>query len=393
MLLHLNYNKISVYNSVYVKAIVATKIWFNKYITTIMKNINEEDNHSGYSVNPVVSNAIQLLALSLLLVWCFRILEPFISLLVWAMVLAIALYPLHNMLVKKLRGRNSWSATIITILMVLLIIGPSVWLLMASVNELKELGQAYRAGEISIPPPPDKVKDWPVIGPKANQLWSEASSNLSTLVSEHRDQVKAGLLTLFDLLASTSKGILMFMLAIIISGVLLAYAKPAGELAKSLFIRIAGKYGDNMAEMAEVTVRNVAKGILGIAILQSILAGIGLVIAGVPFAGLWILLCLILAIVQIGILPVSIGVIIYIWGSADTLTATLLTIWMILVGVSDNILKPLMLGKGAPAPMLIVFLGAIGGFMFSGFIGLFTGAIVLSLGYKLFIGWLRGGNA
>ena len=148
-----------------------------------------------------------------------------------------------------------------------------------------------------------------------------------------------------------------------------------------------------MAEMAEVTVRNVAKGILGIAVVQSLLAGVGLVIAGVPFAGLWILLCLILAIVQIGILPVSIGVIIYIWGSADTLTATLLTIWMILVGVSDNILKPIMLGKGAPAPMLIVFLGAIGGFMFSGFIGLFTGAIVLSLGYKLFIGWLKGGNA
>lgn len=355
-----------------------------------MNNVNEENNQSGPSQNPFISNAIQLLALSLLLVWCFRILEPFISLLVWAMVLAIALYPLHRILVKKLRGRNSWSATIITVLMVLIIIGPSVWLLMASVTELKELGQSYRAGEISIPPPPDKVKNWPGIGEKAYELWSDASANLAKLVSEHRDQVKTVLLSLFDLLASSSKGILLFMAAIIISGVLLAYAKPAGELAKALFIRIAGKHGDNMAEMAEITVRNVAKGILGIAILQSILAGIGLVVAGVPFAGLWILLCLILAIVQIGILPVSIGVIIYIWGSADTLTATLLTIWMTLVGISDNILKPIMLGKGAPSPMLIVFLGAIGGFMLSGFIGLFTGAIVLSLGYKLFIGWLKG---
>ncbi len=154
-------------------------------------------------------------------------------------------------------------------------------------------------------------------------MWTDASNNFATLVSEHRDQVKTVLVTLFDLLASTSKGILLFMLAIIVSGVLLAYAKPAGELAKSLFIRIAGRHGDNMAEMAEITVRNVAKGILGIAVVQSLLAGVGLVIAGVPFAGLWILLCLILAIVQIGILPVSIGVIIYIWGSADTLTATL----------------------------------------------------------------------
>ncbi len=131
-----------------------------------MKNTTEENIQREPSQNPVISNAIQLLALSLLLVWCFKILEPFISLLVWAMVLAIALYPLHKMLTNKLRGRNSWSATIITILMVLLIIGPSVWLLMASVQELKQLGHAYRAGEISIPPPPEKVKDWPVIGSK-----------------------------------------------------------------------------------------------------------------------------------------------------------------------------------------------------------------------------------
>jgi predicted PurR-regulated permease PerM len=129
--------------------------------------------------------------------------------------------------------------------------------------------------------------------------------------------------------------------------------------------------------------------VLGVAIIQSFLAGVGFVLADIPFAGLWILVCLILAIVQVGILPVSIGVIIYIWGQADTLTATLLTVWMILVGVMDNILKPIMLGKGAPAPMLVVFLGAIGGFILSGFIGLFTGAIILTIGYKMLIVWLE----
>lgn len=144
-----------------------------------------------------------------------------------------------------------------------------------------------------------------------------------------------------------------------------------------------------MVESAELTVRNVAKGVLGVAIIQSLLAGIGFVLAGIPLAGLWILVCLVLSIVQIGILPVSVGVIIYIWGAADTGTATIFTIWMVLVGVSDNILKPILLGKGAPAPMLVVFLGAIGGFMVSGFIGLFTGAIILTLGYKLMISWLE----
>lgn len=340
--------------------------------------------------NPVVHHAIQLLALGLLLIWCFKILEPFITPLVWGSVLAIALYPLHKMLTNKLRGRNAWSATIITVLTLLLIIGPAVWLLLATVDEFKELGHAYREGELAVPPPAEKVKDWPLIGPKVYGYWSDASKNLSEMIGQHREEAKAVLLKLFDLLRSTGKGILLFTLSIVVSGVFLAYAKSSGDFVKSLLVKLVGPSGENLAESAELTVRNVAKGVLGVAVIQSVLAGIGFVVAGVPFAGVWIIVCLILAIVQIGILPVSIGVIIYIWSAADTVTATILTIWMIVVGISDNILKPILLGKGAPAPMLIVFLGAIGGFIFSGFIGLFTGAIVLTLGYKMVTAWLKG---
>ena len=141
--------------------------------------------------------------------------------------------------------------------------------------------------------------------------------------------------------------------------------------------------------MAAVTVRNVVKGVLGVAVIQSLLAGAGMAVAGIPYSGIWVLLCLILAIVQIGILPVSIGVIIYIWTNGSTTTALVLTIWMLLVGLLDNFLKPILMGKGAPVPMLVIFLGAIGGFIFSGFIGLFTGAVVLSLGYKLFDIWIE----
>ncbi|HEX5169118.1 MAG TPA: AI-2E family transporter [Cyclobacteriaceae bacterium] len=353
--------------------------------------MNPAQNETGgvKSQNPVIHYAIQLLALALLLVWCFKILEPFMTPLVWGSVLAVALYPLHKMLSKRLKGRNAWSATIITVLFLLLIIGPAIWLLLATVDEFKDLGTAYRQGELSIPPPTEKVKDWPLIGAPLYGYWTEASKNLSDLIAKHRDEVKTVILQLFDLLRGTSKGILLFTLSIIISGVLLAYAKAAGDFARSLFVRLVGPAGVNLTESAELTIRNVAKGVLGVAVIQSILAGIGFVVAGVPFAGLWILVCLILAIVQIGILPVSIGVIIYIWSAADTLTATILTIWMIIVGISDNILKPILLGKGAPAPMLVVFLGAIGGFIFSGFIGLFTGAIVLTLGYKMVSAWLN----
>jgi predicted PurR-regulated permease PerM len=329
------------------------------------------------------------MALALLLYWCFRIVEPFITPIVWGSVLAIALYPIHEMLSRKLKGRNAWSAVIITVLMLMLIIGPAVWLFLATVDEFKELGNAYRAGSLHIPPPAEKIKSWPVIGSTVYENWLNASQDLTALVTQHKDEVKSVLLKFFDLLKNTAGGVVIFTFSIIISGVLLAYAKSAGNFAHNLFIQLAGKAGESMANAAELTVRNVAKGVLGVAVIQSILAGIGFVLAGIPFAGLWILVCLILSIVQIGIVPVSVGVIIYIWGTAEPLTATIFTVWMVIVGISDNILKPILLGKGAPAPMLVVFVGAIGGFMFSGFIGLFTGAIVLTLGYNLMTSWLK----
>lgn len=147
-----------------------------------------------------------------------------------------------------------------------------------------------------------------------------------------------------------------------------------------------------MASIAVVTIRNVVKGVLGVAIIQSVCAGIGYFVAGIPFAGIWTLLCLVLAIIQVGIIPVNLGVLIYIWGAGHTTTAIFLTIWLIPVGLLDNILKPIMKRKGAPVPMLIIFLGSLGGFMYSGFIGLFTGAVILSLGYRLFDIWLKEGE-
>lgn len=350
---------------------------------------NESTEKTGSKHDPVIHYTLQLLALGLLLMACYFILAPFITLMVWASVLAITLYPLQRRIASRLRGRNGWAATIITVFMLVILIAPAVWLLLSTVKEVKELAELYRVGQFDIPPPPENVKGWPLIGNKVFDLWAAANSNLTALITEHTDQVKIVALKFLDLMANTGKGIALFTLAIVASGVLLAFAKPSGDFAKSLFIKLLGNMGAEITSLAEVTVRNVAKGILGVAFIQSMLAGIGFVLAGIPLAGLWIVICLVLAIVQIGILPVSIGVIIYIWGHGSTLTAVLLTVWMILVGVIDNILKPIMLGKGAPVPTLVVFLGSIGGFMSTGFIGLFTGAIILSVGYKLLQSWLN----
>lgn len=336
--------------------------------------------------------AIQFLALGLLLTWCFKILLPFVSLVVWGVVLAVALYPLHQKLKKALNQKGTLAAVIITLVLLALILVPAIWLGSTTAREVKEFSANYAAGTLNIPKPTPGVKDWPLVGNKIYDIWSKSSTGVGDLAVQYPQQVKAVLGTGLGLLASTSKGVLLLAASIIIAGVFLSYSESSANAAKALFKRIAGSNSFDMANMSALTIRNVVKGILGVAVIQSTLAAIGFIAAGIPAAGLWVLCCLILGIIQLGTFPVAIITIIYAWDSLSTGTATIFTIWMIIVSISDNVLKPILLGKGAPVPMLVVFLGAIGGFILSGFIGLFTGAVVLSLGYKLFEAWLNDAN-
>ena len=342
-----------------------------------------------FRTKDIVEIVLQLIALGLLLIFCYNILSPFIDPVIWAAILAVALYPIHQRMKVALKGKGTLAAVILTFIMVCLLVLPAVWLTLTTASQVKDVATAYRAGQITIPPPTEKVKSWPLIGNKTYTLWSRASTNLDSLIQENPDQVKSIASKGVGLLGSTSKGILFITLAIIVSGVFLSYCTESEDFARRLFQRLLRSKTFDMATLAASTIRNVVKGILGVAIIQSSLALAGFLVAGIPYAGIWFFLCLVLAIVQIGILPVSIGVIIYIWSHGDSLTATLLTIWMAAVGLLDNVLKPILMGKGAPVPMLVIFLGALGGFMFSGIVGLFTGAIILSLGYRLFDVWLK----
>jgi len=342
-----------------------------------------------FQTKQIIETALQLIALALLLVFCYNVLSPFINPVIWAAILSVALYPVHQRLKIAFKGKGTLAAIVITFLMLCLLVLPAVWLTLRTASQVKDVAAAYKAGQITIPPPTEKVKDWPLIGNKTYALWTRASSNLDSLIQENPDQVKFLAGKGIGLLASTGKGILFITLAIIISGVFLTYSTPSADFAKRLFQRLLRSKTFDMSSLAASTIRNVVKGILGVAIIQSALALAGFLVAGIPYAGIWFFLCLVLAIIQVGILPVSIGVVIYIWSTGDNLTATLLTVWMIAVGLLDNVLKPIMMGKGASVPMLVIFLGALGGFMFSGIIGLFTGAVILSLGYRLFDAWLK----
>ncbi len=208
------------------------------------------------------------------------------------------------------------------------------------------------------------------------------------MVKSYSTQLKSVGSWLLNALMGTGLAFIQFILSIIISGIFLAFSEEGGNVLKKLFGRIVDDRGDEYANVTELTVRNVSKSVIGVALIQSFLAGIVFLLAGIPYAGLWALICLILCIIQLGPGLVIIPAIIYLFTVSDTWVAVIWTIVFLGVMVSDNILKPWLMGKGSPVPTLVVFLGSLGGFIVSGFMGLFLGAIVLALGYKLFLAWI-----
>ena len=349
-------------------------------------------NSSAFSFEKIVDTIIRLGVLAVLLMWCFDILKPFVLILVWAVVIAIAIYPVHVFFEKIFRGRKILAVIVLTLVMLSFIIIPSGLIIYSLYEGVNHFRDAFNNGEHLIPPPGGTTANWPVITKPIVEIWQLASDNLQDAVVKYSEQIKEYGAILLIALAGFSKGILSFIVSIIIAGVLLVYADSSVVVTHKIFGKLVGKDSENFATITVLTIRNVDKGILGVAFIQTAMIGVGFFIAGVPFAGLWTILCLILAIVQIGVGPIAIPVVIYMFSVSDTTTAVILAIWIGITFVSDNVLKPILLGRNAPAPMLVIFLGAIGGFLYNGFIGLFLGAIILTIGYKLFMTWLETDN-
>ena len=349
-------------------------------------------NSSAFSFEKIVDTIIRLGVLAVLLMWCFDILKPFVLILVWAVVIAIAIYPVHVFFEKIFRGRKILAVIVLTLVMLSFIIIPSGLIIYSLYEGVNHFRDAFNNGEHLIPPPGGTTANWPVITKPIVEIWQLASDNLQDAVVKYSEQIKEYGAILLIALAGFSKGILSFIVSIIIAGVLLVYADSSVVVTHKIFGKLVGKNSENFATITVLTIRNVVKGILGVAFIQTAMIGVGFFIAGVPFAGLWTILCLILAIVQIGVGPIAIPVVIYMFSVSDTTTAVILAIWIGITLVSDNVLKPILLGRNAPAPMLVIFLGAIGGFLYNGFIGLFLGAIILTIGYKLFMTWLETDN-
>ena len=338
---------------------------------------------------PLIEIAIQLAALGLLLYWSFALVRPFISIVIWSAVLTSALYPVYDWMTFRLGGRRRLAAFLVTVLSLLIVIGPATWLGLGLVASLQMISERLDISALTIPPPEKSVKEWPLVGEAIYQFWDLASTNFAAALAKIMPQLKPLGSGLLRIGADTGIGIVKFIVSIIISGFLFLPAPSLADAVKKFARKLNSKRGEEFVVQAGATIRAISRGVIGISVLQALLAGIGLMVAGVPQASLITFGVLILGIIQIGPSIILIPVIIWSWTAMETTSALLFSAYMIPVNLIDNILRPIIMGRGLKTPMLVIFIGVIGGTLSYGITGLFLGPIVLAVIWELLIAWIR----
>ena len=344
---------------------------------------------SSQTIRMAVEIAIRLGSIALLVGWCLLIVAPFLGIVVWALIITIAVDDGFEKVCNRLGGRRTLTAFLYVGLALILIFGPTVLLSETLVSAAQEYAHALRSDELAVPPPNEAIRDLPLIGPRIYDGWLRASQNLGETLTRFEPQLRTVSKWLLATASSVGLGILQLVGSILIAGLMLVRGEQRREAFQRFSVRMVGPIrGPELARLARATVRSVVQGILGVAALQAILAGTGFMVAGIPGAGLWALLVLVAAIVQLPVILVMIIPVVIAFSTLSGLAAAGLLVWCIAVGLMDNILKPLLFGRGVDVPMLVVFMGALGGMLMMGIVGLFLGAVVLAVGYQLFKAWL-----
>jgi predicted PurR-regulated permease PerM len=341
-------------------------------------------------LNQALESSIQIGLAALLVIGCLLILRPFIPLIMWGIIIAIASNPTFLKLQRILKGRGTVAAILWTLVLLGVLIVPLVLLGESLFEGFQPLMARLRAGTLTLPPPPAGVENWPIIGARLARAWTAASTDLTGALMQFAPQIKSAIPEVLSASAGLGSTLLQFLLSIVVAGVLLANAAAAAAVTRSLAIRLFGEQGPEYQKLVGATIRSVTFGILGVALIQTIFAAAGFFVVGIPGASVWTVIFLFAAILQVGML-VLVPAVIFVFATVTKTKAVIFLVWCIFVGLMDNVLKPLLLGRGSAVPVIVVFLGVIGGFVAMGIIGLFVGAIVLAVGYKLFLAWIEGG--
>jgi predicted PurR-regulated permease PerM len=353
--------------------------------------MSDQDNQEATiakSAPPVsIDWIIRLCAIGAFAYWSITLVQPFLTIAAWSMILTVTLYPAYERLASTLGGRRQLAAGLLTVLCLMIVIGPALWLILGIVDSLRLLSNWFDPKVISAPPPPAQLQTWPLIGEPLYQFWMLASDNLQAALAKIAPQLKSAATGLLQVAAGAGAGALKLFVAIGVAGFLFAPAPAMVEAIRSVARRLSPERGDSFVSMTGATIRTVARGVVGISALQAVLAGIGFTVAGIPGATLLTSAALILGIVQIGPSPVILPAIVWAWMSMETVGALLFTLYMVPVNVIDNILRPLVMTRGLTTPILVILIGVLGGTISYGVTGLFLGPIVLAVTWELFSSW------
>lgn len=333
--------------------------------------------------------AVRLALLALLIYWSFVVLRPFIPILAWSVVLAVALYPLFTWLAGLLGNRPKLAATVLTLINLGIVIGPATWLGLGAVEGIRGFAAQLDAGTLSVPTPPIGVKDWPIIGAQLAALWDQASTNLRSALRAFAPHLKPMAGTMLGLAGDAGVGTFKFLVAVALTGFLLPAGPRLVAASQRFLSRVVAERSESFLVLAGATIRSVAQGVIGIAVAQGLVIGIILKLADVPRAGLLAFAVMMLGILQIGSAIIVVPVLIWVWVTKSVVEALLITACLLPASLADNVLKPIVMARGLTTPSLVIFLGVIGGTLAHGIVGLFIGPIILAVAWELLTAWVR----
>jgi predicted PurR-regulated permease PerM len=332
---------------------------------------------------------IRLTVVGFFAYFSFTLLAPFAILVIWAVILAVALYPAFASLRRRLGGRGGLAATLLTLLGLVIVVAP-LWAVTINLAETTvELVADFGNRTVVVPRPPEAVREWPLVGERVHAAWSLASDNLDAAIERFGPPLLAAAGAVAGRIAGIGFGMLGFAVSVLIAGFLLVPGPRMGAVVKTFARRIAAERGAHFVDLAAATIRSISRGVIGLAVLQALLAGLVLALFDVRGAGAVAFLVLIFCIVQVGPVPVLLPVVVWAWVTKDTGFALLLTLALIPIAVIDNVLKPILMARGLSTPMLVILLGVIGGTVTYGLIGLFLGPILLGIFYELLMAWMK----
>ncbi len=330
---------------------------------------------------------IRLGLVFLLILWCYEIIKPFIIPLMWGGIIAIAVYPVYQRLCGITHQRQLLSATLVAVILLALVILPMVMLTSSSIDVVRFISDYLESGKIELPAIQPLLADIPLAGPYLQELI--VTKDIESILQKLSPVFKTVGQQLLSLSASLGAMLLQTMVAIVIAALFLFKTDIARQWSDSLSKKIADERGLALSKLAVSTVSNVAQGILGVAIIQAILSGIGMMLASVPGTGFWTMVVLIVATIQLPPMLILLPVAIYLFYSSSLFIAISFLVLAIVISIIDTPMRAFLMGRDSKTPILIIMMGAIGGMLAFGIIGLFVGAVVLSVGYELLKSWLN----